>query len=158
MSSLISTFSEHLNFSDAEIESILATPLNDLLNSPAFNQELASLNVSLLRETLPTAGAVLAEHLPPFYDWLKNELGVKKVPDNPAHATTWVVGFLSNQKTINSLVQLHRPVPKMALGTAVPRLVSLFDGVEDVKVRQEWEKAVAALCLVLVVDKRQGNV
>jgi hypothetical protein len=29
--------------------------------------------------------------------------------------------------------------------------------VEDVKVRQEWEKAVAALCLVLVVDKRQSQ-
>ena len=30
-----------------------------------------------------------------------------------------------------------------------------FDGVEDEKVREEWEKAVAALCLVLVVDARE---
>jgi hypothetical protein len=27
--------------------------------------------------------------------------------------------------------------------------------VEDVKVRQAWEKAVTALCLVLVVDARE---
>jgi hypothetical protein len=33
--------------------------------------------------------------------------------------------------------------------------VGLFDGVEDEKVRQAWEKAVAALCLVLVVDARE---
>ncbi|NET70404.1 MAG: hypothetical protein F6K62_05205 [Sphaerospermopsis sp. SIO1G2] len=157
MSSLISTFTAHLNFSEAEIESILATPLNEVLNSPALNQELASLDISLLQETLHTAGSVLAEHLPPFYDWLKNELGVQKVPDSPVHATTWVVNFLNNQETINHLVELHRPVPKMALEKAVPRLVSLFDNVEDVKVQREWEKAVAALCLVLVVDKRQGS-
>jgi hypothetical protein len=33
--------------------------------------------------------------------------------------------------------------------------VGLFDGVEDEKVRQEWEKAVAVLCLILVVDARE---
>lgn len=157
MSSLITTFTEHLDFSALEIEAILSTPLNEVLNSPVLQQELASLNITLLQETLPTAGAVLAEHLPAFYDWLKNELGVKRVPDSPAHTTTWVVNFLNNQETLNHLVELHHPVPAAALEQAVPRLVSLFDGVEDVKVRQEWEKAVAALCLVLVVDKRQGN-
>ena len=53
------------------------------------------------------------------------------------------------------MVELHRPVPHAALEKAVPRLVGLFDGVEDEKVREEWEKAVAALCLVLVVDARE---
>jgi hypothetical protein len=157
MSSLISTFTQNLAFSESEIETILSTPLDEVLNSPALKQELASLDVKLLRETLPTAGAVLAEHLPPFYHWLKNELGVKRVPDSPDHTTKWVVGFLNNQESINRLVELHHPVPQAALEAAVPRLVSLFDGVADVKVRQEWEKAVAALCLVLVVDKRQHN-
>ncbi|MBK1990703.1 hypothetical protein A0J48_024840 [Sphaerospermopsis aphanizomenoides BCCUSP55] len=155
MSSLISTFTQHLDFSQPEIEAILSSPLNEVLNSPQLKQELDSLNINLLRETLPTAGQVLAEHLPPFYNWLKNELGVKRVPDSPDHTTKWVIGFLNNQESINHLVELHRPVPKAALEEAVPRLVSLFDGVEDEKVRQEWEKAVAALCLVLVVDKRQ---
>lgn len=155
MSSLISTFTQNLDFSQSEIETILSTPLNEVLNSPALKQELASLDIKLLRETLPTAGAVLAEHLPPFYAWLKNELGVKRVPDSPDHTTKWVINFLHNQESLNHLVELHRPVPPDALEQAVPRLVGLFDGVEDVKVRQEWEKAVAALCLVLVVDKRQ---
>lgn len=157
MSSLISTFTAHLDFSESEIEAILATSLNEVLNLPALQQELASLDITLLRETLPTAGAVLAEHLPPFYAWLKNELGVKRVPSSPLHTTTWVVNFLNNQETLNRLVELHHPVPAAALEQAVPRLVGLFDGVEDIKVRQEWEKAVAALCLVLVVDKKQGN-
>jgi len=155
MKSLIATFTENLDFSESEIETILSTPLNDVLNSPALKQELDSLDISLLKKTLPTAGAVLAEHLPLFYDWLKNELGVQNVPDGPDHTTKWVVGFLNNQESINNLVKLHRPVPRAALEQAVPRLVGLFDGVEDVKVRQEWEKAVAALCLVLVVDARE---
>ncbi|TAF10130.1 MAG: hypothetical protein EAZ77_04030 [Nostocales cyanobacterium] len=155
MSSLISTFTQNLDFSQSEIETILSTPLNEVLNSPELKKELASLNIQLLRETLPTAGQVLAENLPPFYHWLKNELGVKRVPDSPDHTTKWVVGFLNNQESINRLVELHRPVPRQALEQAVPRLVGLFDGVEDIKVRQEWEKAVAALCLVLVVDARE---
>ncbi|MTJ12650.1 hypothetical protein FJR11_08595 [Anabaena sp. UHCC 0187] len=155
MKSLIATFTENLDFSESEIEAILSTPLNEVLNSPALKQELDSLDINLLKQTLPTAGAVLAEHLPPFYNWLKNELGVQNVPDSPNHTTKWVVGFLNNQESINHLVELHRPVPHAALEKAVPRLVGLFDGVEDIKVRQAWEKAVAALCLVLVVDARE---
>ncbi|MDP5015839.1 MAG: hypothetical protein NWQ43_00740 [Dolichospermum sp.] len=155
MESLIATFTENLDFSASEIEAILSTPLNEVLNSPALKQELDSLDINLLKQTLPTAGAVLAEHLPPFYNWLKNELGVQNVPDSPNHTTKWVVGFLNNQESINHLVELHRPVPHAALEKAVPRLVGLFDGVEDIKVRQAWEKAVAALCLVLVVDARE---
>ncbi|WP_413172791.1 hypothetical protein [Anabaena azotica] len=154
-SSVISTFTQHLDFSESEIEAILSTPLNQVLNSPELKQELESLDINLLRETLPTAGQVLAENLPPFYNWLKHELGVKRVPDSPDHTTKWVIGFLNNQESINHLVELHRPVPHAALEQAVPRLVGLFDGVEDIKVRQEWEKAVAALCLVLVVDARE---
>ncbi|MBD2627305.1 hypothetical protein [Trichormus variabilis] len=155
MSSLISTFTQNLAFSAPEVEAILSTPLNEVLNSPQLKQELDSLDIKLLRETLPTAGAVLATHLPPFYNWLKNELGVQRVPDSPDHTTKWVVGFLNNQESINHLVELHRPVPHAALEQAVPRLVGLFDGVEDITVRKEWEKAVAALCLVLVVDARE---
>lgn len=155
MKSLMATFTENLDFSESEIETILSTPLNEVVNSPALKKELDSLDISLLKKTLPTAGAVLAEHLPLFYDWLKNELGVQNVPDSPNHTTKWVVGFLNNQESINHLVELHRPVPHAALEQAVPRLVGLFDGVEDEKVREEWEKAVAALCLVLVVDARE---
>jgi hypothetical protein len=155
MNPLITTFIQTLDFSQPEIEKILSQPLNEVINSPALKQELDSLNIDLLKKTLPTAGAVLAEHLPLFYDWLKNELGVKRVPDSPDHTTKWVIGFLNNQESINHLVELHRPVPHAALETAVPRLVGLFDGVEDVTVREEWQKAVAALCLVLVVDARE---
>jgi hypothetical protein len=155
MESLISTFTHNLDFSESEIEAILSTPLNEVLKSPALKQELDSLDINLLKKTLPTAGAVLAQHLPPFYDWLKNQLGVQNVPNSPDHTTKWVVDFLHNQESLNHLVQLHRPVPHAALEKAVPRLVSLFDGVEDEKVRQAWEKAVAALCLVLVVDARE---
>ncbi|MFM5982621.1 MAG: hypothetical protein ACKO9I_19275 [Sphaerospermopsis kisseleviana] len=157
MLTAISTFTQHLDFSQSEIEAILSTPLDEVLKSEALKQELDSLDIQLLRETLPTAGQVLAENLPPFYHWLKNELGVKPVPDSPDHTTKWVINFLHHQESLNHLVELHHPVPPAALEEAVPRLVSLFDGVEDVKVRQEWEKAVAALCLVLVVDKRQSQ-
>jgi len=64
MSSLISTFTQNLAFSAPEVEAILSTPLNEVLNSPQLKQELDSLDIKLLRETLPTAGAVLATHLP----------------------------------------------------------------------------------------------
>jgi hypothetical protein len=33
----------------------------------------------------------------------------------------------------------------------------MFEGVEDAQVRQEWQKAIAALCLVLVVAAREQD-
>lgn len=157
MTSLISTFTQHLAFSQPELEALLSKPLTEILNSLELKQELESLDTPLLKETLPTAGAVLAKELPPFYHWLKHELGVKRVPDSPEHTTKWVIGFVNNQESLTRLVELHRPVPRLALEAAVPRLVGLFDGVEDVKVRLEWQKAIASLCLVLVVDAREQD-
>ncbi|MBW4560626.1 MAG: hypothetical protein KME32_05605 [Mojavia pulchra JT2-VF2] len=157
MQSLISTFSQHLNFSQTQLEAILSKTLTEVLKSPELKQELDSLDANLLKETLPTAGAVLAQKLPPFYNWLKNELGVKRVPDSPDHTTKWVIGFVHNQESLSNLVDLHRPVPCAALEASVPRLVALFDGVENVQVQQEWQKAIAALCLVLVVAAREQD-
>ena len=147
-------FSQHLGLSTAELETLLSLSWQEFLNLPAVKELLESLDTQLLQETLPTAGGVLAERLPPFYDWLKNELGVKRVPDSPDHTTTWVIGFLNHQESLTRLVELHRPVPRPALERSIPRLVAAFDGVEEEKVRKEWQKAIAALCLVLVVAAR----
>lgn len=149
------TFTQHLKITSTELDTLLSLKLSELLNLAQFQAVLNSLDVQLLRETLPTAGSVLAQKLPAFYDWLKNELGVKRVPETPNHATTWVVNFLNNKESLNHLVELHRPIPRVALERSVPRLVATFDGVEDDKVRQEWQKAIAGLCLPLVVDARE---
>ncbi|AFY32284.1 hypothetical protein [Calothrix sp. PCC 7507] len=157
MSLLLSTFSEHLDIPEPQLEVILAKPLNELLQSAELQQKLESLDTKLLKETLPTAGAVLAKELPPFYNWLKNELGVERVPDSPDHATKWVVGFLNNQESLTRLVELHRPVSRPALEASVPRLVETFAGVEDAKIREEWQKAIASLCLILVAAAREQD-
>ncbi|NJL43217.1 MAG: hypothetical protein HC935_07565 [Pseudanabaena sp. SU_2_4] len=151
---MIDTLSQYLNFSSTEVNTLLALSLQGLLDSPNVQQQLDGLNVELLRETLPTAGAVLATHLPPFYDWLQNELGVVRVPDSPDHTTQWVVNFLNNRESLIRLVELHRPVPRIALERSIPRLVGLFAAVEDDSVRQAWQTAVSALCLVLAVAAR----
>ncbi|MBD1932087.1 MULTISPECIES: hypothetical protein [Cyanophyceae] len=152
---MLNTFTEHLNLSQAELEKLLSLRFSELLNTPDFKEKLDSLNIGLLQQTLPTAAAVLADELPPFYNWLKNELGLKRVPDSPDHTTKWVVNFLKQEESLTRLVELHRPVPRPALEASIPRLVGLFDGVEDTQVRQEWQQAIAALCLVLVVAARE---
>lgn len=156
MESIISTFAQHLDLSQTQLKALLSKPLTQCLNSPEFKQQLNSLDTNLLKETLPTAGAVLAKELPPFYNWLKNELKVERVPDSPEHTTQWVIGFVNNQESLSSLVELHKPVPRLALEASVPRLLNLFNGVEDAH-RQEWQKAIAALCLPLVVDARERD-
>ncbi len=157
MTSLFSTFTQHLDISSTQLEIILSKPLHEFLNSSKLQQELNSLDINLLKQTLPTAGAVLAKELPPFYNWLKNELAVKRVPDSPDHTTKWVIGFVNNQESLMNLVELHRPVPRAALEASVPRLVETFAGVKDKRIRQAWQKAVAALCLVLVVAAREQD-
>jgi hypothetical protein len=154
---MLNTFTRYLHLSETDIESLLSLTLVDFLANSAVNQLLDSLNTDLLRETLPTAGTILAQQLPPFYEWLKNELGVARVPDSPDHTTKWVVGFLDNRESLTRLVELHKPVPQMAVERAIPRLVAAFAGVEDRLVRQEWQTAVAALCLPLVVAARERN-
>ncbi len=148
---MLATYERYLDLDPATAEKLLTYSLADFLQLPAVNILLNSLNTQLLRETLPTAGQVLAKQLPPFYAWLQDELGVERVPDSPDQTTKWVVGFLNNQESLNRLVELHRPVPQRAMEQAIPRLVSAFDSVAEVDVRQEWQKAVAALCLVLAV-------
>lgn len=153
---MLETFSRSLNLSPETSESLLSLPLTTLLDSPELSQLLGSLDTALLKETLPTAGTVLAQKLPAFYDWLQTELGIKNVPDSPDHATKWVVGFLRNQESLTRLVELHKSIPRQALERSIPRLVSAFDEVQPTAVKQEWEKAVAALCLVLAVAARQN--
>ena len=148
-------FTQHLELSNSQIEELLSKSLKECLDAPDFKQQLESLDVSLLKQTLPTAGKVLAEKLPPFYNWLKNELGVKRVPDSPDHTTKWVINFVNNQESLTRLAELHRPVPRQALERAVDPLVAAFDGIEDQRVRQEWQKTLAALCLLLIVDARE---
>jgi hypothetical protein len=154
---MLKTFSRHLELSPAELEKLLSLSLQDFLNLPDTKELLGSLDTQLLRQSLPTAKHVLAERLPPFYDWLQNELGVERVPDSPDHTTKWVIGFLNNQESLIRLVELHRPVPRPALERSIPRLVAAFDGVEDERARKEWQKAIAALCLVLVVAAREAE-
>ncbi len=154
---MLKTFSRHLELSPAELEKLLSLSLQDFLNLPDTKELLGSLDTQLLRQSLPTAKHVLAERLPPFYDWLQNELGVERVPDSPDHTTKWVIGFLNNQESLIRLVELHRPVPRPALDRSIPRLVAAFDGVEDERARKEWQKAIAALCLVLVVAAREAE-
>lgn len=151
----VDTFTQHLNLSESTVENLLTLNATELPKEEAFQTELGTLNLDLLRETLPTAKSVLENQLPAFYVWLKQELKIKRVPDNPNHTTTWVANFLKNEESIEHLVELHRPVPPVALEQAIPRLVSLFNQVEDQQIRQQWQSAVALLCLVLAADARE---
>lgn len=154
---MFDTFSAHLNLAAPQSEILLDQPLDTLLHSPELAALLDQLNTERLRESLPIAGTVLEQHLPLFYDWLKNELGLKRVPDGPDHTTKWVVGFLKNQETIEHLIDLHKSIPSPALERSIPRLVALFDTVDQAEIRQEWQKAVSALCLVLAVAARDRD-
>jgi len=151
----VDTFTQHLNLSESTVENLLTLNASELPKQDEFQTELGTLDLSLLRETLPTAKSVLENQLPAFYTWLKQELQIKRVPDNPNHTTTWVANFLNNQESIQHLVELHRPVPPVALEQAIPRLVSLFNKVEETQIRQQWQSAVALLCLVLAADARE---
>lgn len=152
-----STLIQYTQIPQAELERLLTLRLETLLREPTVTQTLASLDVPLLKETLPTAGSILSEHLPPFYHWLKHELGLQRVPDGPDHTTRWVVGFLRDEESIAHLVELHRPVPRPALEAAIPRLVGLFDAVDDAAIQHAWKQAIATLCLVLAVAAREAE-
>ena len=154
---MLQTFSRTLSLSPEASEALLSLPLTTLLDSPELSQLLGSLDTNLLKESLPTAGAVLAQHLPPFYDWLQSELGIKKVPDSPDHTTKWVVGFLRNQESLTRLVELHKSIPRPALERSIPRLVGIFRDVTPIALKQEWQKAIAALCLVLAVAAHENQ-
>lgn len=148
---MLQTFSHHLNLSTGAIEGFLAQPLATVMESPDLAQVLSQLDTQVLKASLPTAGVILSQHLPAFYDWLQSELNVERVPDSPDHTTKWVIGFLSNQESLARLVELHRSIPQVALERSIPRLVSIFDNVEPIAVREEWQRAIASLCLVLAV-------
>lgn len=157
MQSTLSTFTQHLDLPSTQLEVLLSKTLSECLNSSELKQLLDSLDANLLKKTLPTAGKVLAKELPPFYNWLKNELGVERIPDSPDHTTKWVINFINNQESLTRLVELHRPVSRLALESAIPRLLAMFEGIQNAGIRQKWQKAIAVLCLPLVVAARQAE-
>ncbi len=154
---MLQTFSTHLNLSTDTAKAFLSQSPASAIDSPELKQILGTLDTNLLKNSLPTAGALLSEHLPAFYDWLQTELNVQRVPDSPDHTTKWVIGFLNNQESLVRLVDLHRSIPRVALERSIPRLVGIFDSVEPLNVRQEWQKALASLCLILVVAARENE-
>jgi hypothetical protein len=152
---MLNALSQHLSLSGFELEQLLFIPLDEFLELPIFKQILANLDVSILKQSLPQAKEILVQHLPPFYNWLQTELKLKRVPDSPDHTTKWVVNFLNNAEKLTHLVELHRSIPLDALELSIPRLVGVFEAMPEEKMRLEWQKAIAALCLVLVVAARQ---
>jgi hypothetical protein len=155
---MLIALSQHLSLSVFELEQLLSIPLNEFLELPIFKQILTNLDVSILKQSLPQAKEILVQHLPPFYNWLQTELALERVPNSPDHTTKWVVNFLNNNEKITHLVELHRSIPLNALELSIPRLVGVFEAIPEDKIRQEWQKAIAALCLVLVVAARQIKV
>jgi hypothetical protein len=155
---MINTLSQHLSLSAFELEKLFSISFDEFLELPAVKQLLASLDVAVLKQSLPQAKDILVQHLPPFYNWLQQELAIERVPDSPDHTTKWVVNFLNNQEKLTNLVDLHRSIPLPALELSIPRLVEVFDPIPEERIRQEWQKAIAALCLVLVVAARQKPV
>lgn len=155
---MLNTLSQHLNLSAFELEQLFSIPFDELLELSIFKQILVNLDVSILKQSLPQAKEILEQHLPPFYHWLQTELALARVPDSPDHTTKWVVNFLNNTEKLTHLVELHRSIPLHVLELSIPRLVGVFDEMPAEKMRQEWQKAIAALCLVLVVAARQSQV
>lgn len=155
---MLNALSQHLSLSTFELEQLLFIPLDEFIELPIFKQILANLDVSILKQSLPQAKEILVQHLPPFYNWLQTELELKRVPDSPDHTTKWVVNFLNNTEKLTHLVELHRSIPLNALELSIPRLVGVFEAMPEVTMRLEWQKAIAALCLVLVVAARQIKV
>jgi hypothetical protein len=154
---MLNTLSQHLSLSTFELDRLLSIPLDEFLELPIFKEILANLDVSILKQSLPQAKDILVQHLPPFYNWLQQELALSRVPDSPDHTTKWVVNFLNNKEKLSNLVELHHSIPLNALELAIPRLVGVFDQISEEKIRQEWQKAIAALCFVLVVAARQES-
>lgn len=60
--------------------------------------------------------------------------------------------------TLISTFNQQLDISPVQLETSIPLLVGVFTGVEDGQIKQEWQKAVAALCLVLLVAAREREV
>ena len=77
---MLKTFSHHLNLATDTAEAFLSQSSASLMDSLELKQILNTLDINLLKDSLPTAGELLSRHLPPFYDWLQTELNVQRVP------------------------------------------------------------------------------
>ena len=152
---MLNTLSQHLSLSAFELEQLFSISFDEFLELPSFKQILVNLDVSILKQSLPQAKEILVQHLPPFYNWLQKEFALLRVPNSPDHTTKWVVNFLNHTEKLTHLVELHRSIPLNVLELSIPRLVGVFDAMPEENMRQEWQKALAALCLVLVVTARQ---
>ena len=149
------TFTQHLELPETELEKLLSLSVHDFINSPQVANLLNTVDIKLLQENFAAANLAMGDMLPCFYRWLVDELKkINLVEYSRDYTTNWGNFFLKNRESLNRLFQLHDSVPRPALENSIPLVVGLFDEVEDGRVRQEWQKAVAAFCLAVVVDAR----
>lgn len=147
----------HLDLSPAEVEQLLSKQLDDLLSSPAIEERLAKVDASLLKQSLPTVSASLSEKFPSFYNWLKNEFEVARDPESPEGVTPWLINCFSSKENLARLIESHslQAQSRVDMEQMVPELIGMFDKVEDAHLRQEWQKAIALVCVVLLVGDRE---
>lgn len=157
---MLKKLAPYIDLSPSQLDSLVSMPLKDLLSSPVFQQQIDSVDTSVLKQTLPTAGMALAEKLPVLYRWLKNEFQVARNPENPEQQTPWMCSFFNSRESLERLIETYRlePLAPMEMERMAPDLVDLFDDVEDGYVRSEWQKAIALLCVLLIAAAREEAV
>jgi hypothetical protein len=148
-------YAEALDLPPPTIAALLDLPLADFQQHAVVRHLFDTLDIERLKASLSQARTAFAHHLPPFYTWLREELGVSRVPESPSHLTNWVIAYLEGRLPRRTLIGTHLTLSSTQINASVPHLLAVCDHLEAGPIRHEWHKTLGALCLMLEVAARE---
>jgi len=141
--------SRYTGMSTADIDAILALPVEDIFHDNAYMSLLRSLDRDLLEETLPEARAVYEKHLPAFKDELTNDYDINTDPMSPYTLGNWLVGVTRYPETASGILKMHENVPGHIVAGSLATLLDMLDDM-PAPADEEWKRAICALAIPMM--------
>lgn len=132
-----------------DLHRLLEMAPHDVLNDPTYQGLLQTLDLDLLRKTLPLARAAYARGLHSFKERYKDIYDATQSPMSEETLANWLIVFLQYPNTLHNLVATHQRVPVAFIHQGLPDLLSMLAGMP--RGCAEWQRAMAVLSIPLLV-------
>lgn len=149
MNMLLTFMADSIGIEIDELQRLLEMAPHAVLDDPSYQGLLQSLDLALLRKTLPLVRAALARGIPTFNERYQAMYSATESPMSEETLSNWLVVFIQYPNTLRSLVANHQRVPVEFIRLGLPDFLSIVDGMP--RGCAEWQRAMAVLAVPLLV-------
>ncbi|MEO1664250.1 MAG: hypothetical protein AAFU54_06420 [Chloroflexota bacterium] len=139
---------QYIGVPGSEIDRLLQMSGDDVVTDAGFMKLVKSIDLAVLKQSLPATRAAYEEQLPALRKDITNRYGVNADVMSAHTLGNWIVGAIEFPQYISSITSNHTDVPREVFVNKMPQLL---DMVKDVPGGgAEWQKALCVFVLPLM--------